>query len=223
MAIYRVKKGECVSSIAFELGFLPKTIWNDPSNFQLKQKRKDPNILFPGDELNIPEKEIAEYSRPTDNLHQFRVAGTSTICRLQVFDGEQPRANQKYTLVVEGRRFSGVTDWQGKLEHPIRPDAQKGSLTIGPDQMSYDLQFGYLDPVTEVSGLQGRLNNLGYYSGEMTGEMNEDTRIALRAFQCRFQLQETGELDAVTIAKLEGIHDRVSPFPGQPSGTSETN
>ena len=215
MAKYVTQQGDCLSSIAFNFGFLPDTIWNHPSNLELKQKRKDPNILLPGDELNIPDKQIAEYSRPTDALHKFRRKGVPSICRLQIFDGEQPRANQDYALVIDGIRFSGVTDGEGKLEQEIPPAAQKGTLTIGPDQMTYDLQFGHLDPVGETSGVQGRLINLGYDCGEVTGEMNEPTQMALRAFQHRFQLDETGEIDDDTLRKLEEIHDRVSQFPDQ--------
>ena len=215
MAKYVAQQGDCLSSIAFDLGFLPETIWNHPSNLELKQKRKDLNILLPGDELNIPDKQIAEYDRPTDARHKFCRKSVPSICRLQVFDGEKPRANQDYILVIDGMHFSGATDGEGKLEQSIPPNARAGTLTIGPDKMTYDLDFGQLDPVAEISGVQGRLINLGYDCGEVTGEMNEPTRTALLAFQHRFQLDETGEMDEYTLRKLEEIHDRVSEFPEQ--------
>src|SRR5918911_5454702 len=75
MAKHIVEQGECLSSIALQYGFMPDTIWNDPANAQLKFLRKDPNILYPGDEIEIPEREPWEGPRPTDARHKFRLKG----------------------------------------------------------------------------------------------------------------------------------------------------
>lgn len=171
----------------------------------------------------IPERRVVEYPRSTDARHTFVKKGVPAICRLQIFDGEQPRANQAYTFTIDGIVFAGTTDAQGKLEQKIPPDASEGKLVIGPDQMTYDLQFGHLDPVAEISGVQGRLINLGYDCGDAHGELDDRTRQALRAFQHRFQLPETGEPDDKTVQTLEHIHDRVSDFPqtrSSPGGAS---
>jgi LysM repeat protein len=43
---YTVKQGDHLSSIAHEYGFPDyQTIWNHADNAQLKQKRKNPNVL----------------------------------------------------------------------------------------------------------------------------------------------------------------------------------
>jgi hypothetical protein len=212
MAKYIVRQGDCLSSISSRFGFWPDTIWNHPDNAQLKRKRKDPNILLPGDVVFIPDLQLGEHSCTTDARHTFILQTEPTICRLQVFDGEQPRSNQKYILVIDGLIFSGFTDEAGKLEQEIHPNAQRGTLTIGPDQMTCDLQFGFLDPIDEITGIQGRLTNLGYDCGEINGQMNEDTQAALRAFQHRFQLEVTGRVDEKTLKQLEHIHDRISQF-----------
>ena len=58
MAIsYQVKEGDCLSSIAFEQGFFPDTIWNHSNNAVLKEKRKDPNVLMQGDVVFVPDRE----------------------------------------------------------------------------------------------------------------------------------------------------------------------
>ncbi|MEY2429487.1 MAG: hypothetical protein QOJ40_2372, partial [Verrucomicrobiota bacterium] len=45
---YKVKDGDCLSSIAFSKGFFWETLWNHGDNSALKSKRKDPNVLSPG-------------------------------------------------------------------------------------------------------------------------------------------------------------------------------
>jgi hypothetical protein len=45
----------------------------------------------------------------------------------------------------------------------------------------------------------------------------------LIAFQHRFQLEETGEIDDATRQKLEQIHDRVSDFPPPPKPPAQSD
>ena len=219
---YTVQQGDCISSIAFEQGFIPDTIWNHPSNSQLKSLRKDPNILYPGDTVYIPDKEVKWEPRPTDAKHEFKKLGVPAMLRLQVFDGEKPRANQSYILVIDGKTLTGTTDGDGKLEQPIAPNAKGGKLTIGDDKCEYPLQLGRIDPIDQLSGVQARLNNLGYDCGSPDGNMSDRTRNALTDFQHRFQLPETGEADAETLNKLKILHDTVSDFPPPNSSNSST-
>jgi peptidoglycan hydrolase-like protein with peptidoglycan-binding domain len=71
----------------------------------------------------------------------------------------------------------------------------------------YKLVLGYLDPVDKVSGLQGRLFNLGYYEGAINGLFDDKTKIALQIFQSSNELEVTGEIDEKTkglLVKLMG-------------------
>ena len=137
--------------------------------------------------------------------------------RLQLFNVETPRANQDYELAIAGTVKRGKADGKGIVELWVPPDARQGTLPIGPDRAVIELQIGHLDPSTEVAGLQTRLSNLGYScQGDPPGEIHEATRQALRSFQRRFRLQESGDFDGPTRALLTSFHDRHDLFPDDP-------
>ena len=50
---------------------------------------------------------------------------------------------------------------------------------------------------------QTLLNTLGYNFGKADGVMGSRTRTAIRLFQSRYGLGETGEVSAQVVAKLE--------------------
>ena len=56
-----------------------------------------------------------------------------------------------------------------------------------------------------VTRAQTLLNKLGYKVGKADGVMGSRTRTAIRLFQSRYGLGETGEVSAQLVAKLEGL------------------
>jgi hypothetical protein len=213
---HEVEEGESVISLSEEYGFFAHTIWDDPDNAELKKKRNDMNILMPGDIVAIRDLRLKEVEKPTAKQHVFRRKGVPALYRLQLFDIERPRANQKYRLTVDGTLYEGRTDEHGVLQEHLPTNSKEGELLIGPDNYRLVIRFGYLDPINEISGAQKRLNNLGYNCGEANGDLNEATKAALAGFQRRFELELTGQLDQKTLDKLEEIHDRTKEFPQPP-------
>lgn len=178
-------------------------------NFQrsgLKNKRNNPNVLFPGDEINIPDLKLKEHSAPTENLHIYTVIREKIDFNLQVLENDLPVANEEYLLIVDGTSIKDVTDGEGWIHQPIDAAAKSGKLVIANAEIEYELRFGYLDPVEEKSGVMSRLRNLGHYFGET--EKNNDYLVeaALRGFQHQYSLNETGKVDAATQAKLKEVH-----------------
>jgi hypothetical protein len=208
---YVVRQGDCVQSIATERGLRWETIWNHPRNGDLRAARKDPNVLLPGDRLFVPDIQLKQEQGQTEQRHRFKKKGTPGKLRIRVLDeNHRPRANVPYTLSIDGRLFSGHLDGEGFLEVVIPPDARSGRLTVGtpPDTMGYELQLGHLDPIDRVSGVQARLNDLGFFCGPPDGTMNESTRAALRAFQEKYQLTVDGNLGQQTKQKLREVYGR---------------
>jgi len=96
---YKIKQGDCVSSIAHDHGLFWETIWNHPENKQLKEDRKDPNILYPGDELFIPAKEEKLESCSSESKHSFRKKGVPAKLKfrfMKIIEEEQIESPPKY-------------------------------------------------------------------------------------------------------------------------------
>ena len=202
---YKVKKGDSIASIAFERGLLPETIWDDPKNKELKDKREESDILMVGDIVYIREKEETEESCATQEKHRFRRKNVPAKLELQLLEEGQSRDNLEYQLIIDGIATKGKTDKDGWLKHSIPPNAKKGELKIGDSEV-IDLEIGHLDPITTIEGVQQRLNNLAFNCGEPSGKLDEKTSAAIRSFQQENDLEATGKPDKKTESKLMEVH-----------------
>ena len=202
---HRVRAGECISSIAVDYGFFPATIWNHDNNAELRELR-DPNVLHPGDEVFIPDREIRTEIGATDQRHSFTRKGVPAKFRMQICNGTEPRPNIDFKLVIDGgTEITGKTDEEGVINVYIPPKARSGKLHIGADEQIIDVYFGHLAPVEEDEGIKQRLYNLGLLDEEDASD--EDMLAAVAMFQAQYELEQTGELDSATRAKIGEIHD----------------
>ena len=147
---YSAKVDDCMSSIASQFGFFWETLWFHPKNGDLRKLRKNPNVLLEDDQVWIPQKQIKQVEAPVDALHTFQVKGVTTMFRLRFTDSGKPRANIPYVLTIDGNLFTGSTDSDGKIEVPIPPNAQEGTLVLGQgkEAKTYTLDLGSIAPVS---------------------------------------------------------------------------
>jgi len=234
---YTVAQGDHLSKIARSFGFASHlTIWDAPENKQLKDKRKNPNILFPGDRLFIPDKDTKEEHRSTDQRHSFQTKTEKLMLRIALKDlRNHPLRGNECILSLEADPKKLTTNADGIIEQEIT-DPKRATKGLLLDQgkpndklrteRRIPLKIGDLDPETKVSGQIARLNNLGYNAGEVPERpVTEDEaekvakspqfRSAVEEFQCDFMGQDSlvvikrvvdGICGEKTQAKLKEIH-----------------
>jgi N-acetylmuramoyl-L-alanine amidase len=204
--IHTVTHGDSIPSLAHDNGHFWETLWNHPDNADLKAKRKNPNILAPGDEVTIPPIRVRDFSGATDTRHSFKRRGVPAKLKMQLFLMGEPRRNEPYTLILDDEMIKGTTDGDGNLEHFIKPNCKGGVLKLNGGKEEYPVRVGHLNPIDTVSGAKQRLNNLGYYCGDESDDPTQPFKEALVQFQGDHKIPQTGEYDAATQAKLESVH-----------------
>jgi hypothetical protein len=213
MGNYTVQQGDHLSKIAKAFGFSDyQTIWNDPNNADLKQQRQNPNVLLPGDSLYIPDRELRQESAATDQQHNYVKSTSNLKLRLTLKDQfEKPIASATCVLTLGTSSTNVTTDGNGLIEQDIQPDVHDGILVIQDDQTAFNntqiaFKIGDLDPIDEISGQIGRLNNLGYFAGDPNQTDQTAFESAVEEFQCDNNLTVDGICGPATQAQLKLVH-----------------
>lgn len=203
-------QGESVESIAYAHGHCVATLWDHSNNATLRSLRGSPHILFPGDRVFVPATRPKRIACVTDASHEFRrreVPSRITV----IVDGAavgRSMANRPFELRTAGNVVTGTTDADGCAAIPVMPDAPDAVLVIDPGETEWriPLRMRCLDPITEMSGVQARLKNLGLYDGPIDGLFTVETLVAMRAFQQLARIPLTAALDDTTRASLVELH-----------------
>lgn len=218
--MHEVKQGEFLSLIARNHGFLDwHVIYDHPRNQEFRKRRPDPNIILPGDRLYIPDKNSKEKSCATTRLHRFKLKPPhKDILKLVLKDQTdwQPLANVDCVLIIGGKQIECKTNPNGLLEQEIPPGMDSAELVVEELGLRWPLKIGHLDPAHDqvddrhiVSGIQARLNNLGFPCGAVDNVLGAKTKAALKRFQRAVLKRENpdGELDAQTRQALCEKHN----------------
>lgn len=210
---HTVAQHETARSIGATYGVSPEALWSHERNSALRSRR-EPNVLFPGDRIWIPEPSspLIEYGRDpvpcrTGRSHVFCAAQLHEISvRFQTSD-ETVKADWNYRLEFRDESLRGTLDAEGQLAMRLPMSVQRVQVYLWPPSGEEErasrvtLLVAALDPVTESSGLQQRLANLGFPSSSA-----DSLRSALLRFQACEGISPTGELDDPTRSALLGKH-----------------
>lgn len=231
MASHPVQAGEHMVRIAADLRIANySTLWDHPSNADLKQRR-NPNILLPGDRVNVPNPAPKTVTVPTTRKHKF-VAESQDVLDLRVAlldENSQPMSGMKCQFPEEGSEVTadggGVLERKelsasfelGMLRFVYRVEdlSQRGNAPANVFQgnekveLAFAIAVGHLDPYDTPSGIQERLSNLGYYAGEI-GYATEDAlalRCAIEEFEKENGLTPKGDATNASFqTKLKDVH-----------------
>jgi LysM repeat protein len=220
-SLYTVVAGDCLYSIAQQYGFPDwKTIYDDPENKDFKKARPDPNVLYPGDQLVIPDLEPStkNVSCTLDQEHKFKVKLPHVMLRVKVKDeDDKPITGKKFRLEVGDKNsYDGTTDGDGIVQQRIPVGEKAARLWIfftgdeeNGEHLMWDVGVGFLDPNDTPEGLQKRMNNLGFLCGDPDGQWHPGMDVAIRTFQKSVGISPSGKLDDATTAKLKDTHGKI--------------
>src|SRR4029079_9588222 len=97
----------------------------------LKDKKRDPHLLLPGDRVFIPDKDDKQVEVPTGKKHRFQVKLPSLMLRVMVHnEDDKPFASKPYKITIDAADKERTTDGDGLVEVPIPIDAKEGTLEI---------------------------------------------------------------------------------------------
>jgi len=123
-----------------------------------------------------------------------------------------PYSKKEYILTAGGRKYEGTTAADGKIELNLPLSAESAQVAVflkerpTGKKVEYRVKLADVPAPNTPAGAQLRLRNLGYHWAKPSGEMDEQTRLALQAFQTDHEIKPSGELDDATTAKLTELH-----------------
>lgn len=194
-----LRQGECVCSVAARTGLPWQKIWDAPQNDPLREAGRHPNVLLPGDELFVPEREAVNEALATGRKHKLVVHGTLVDVHIKLVANLEPLPDEPWVIEHAGGKLEGTSDGEGMLDAKLPAQAWRAILLLPKRRLRFTLELGALDPIDTPSGAQGRLRNLGLAASD---RVDEHTDEALRGYQRLAALDETGELDDATIDAL---------------------
>ena len=189
---HTVQQGETLQLIAkkYRIGDW-KQLYYHADNAEFRKKRPNPNILNPGDVINIPDFAAQRAGVSTGAGHTFVVRRGKQILKLRLVDpAGKPLAKVKAKFNVAGQLRELLSNTDGAFELEIaQPELEEIPVEIfalpGKEEPSHRfvLRPGHLDPADTVTGVQSRLNSLGYDCGKVDGVYGQKTKAGIQAFQ----------------------------------------
>lgn len=155
----------------------------------------------------------------------------------------EPRPEDTWPNVIKGvpgdsGTMEGVTP-AGTGETPVEPGKEEATPSESePDPTTdedavaeiavvFQLEIGRLDPIQEsapdkrcLSGVQQRLNNLGFDAGPVDGIDGPLTKGGVKRFQRRFKLDVDGIAGPITQGALYDFHDQPGRAPAEAEDSS---
>lgn len=210
---YVVRQGDTLLTIALAHGLDPGVIWDDPKNVELvRVKRRDCDMLSPGDVLYLPAKAPPEPGAALGSRNRYCGAIPEVEVRFAFWNERGPMANEPYevTGVGDAKRepIKGSLDALGLFKVVLPAGLKEFKLRFPKQNTEHRVEVGRLNPWNERSGMRRRLLHLGYRSVRQMDGLPPDIadpeseRLTIEWFQRAQGLEPTGHPDEGTLAKI---------------------
>ena len=181
---YVVRPGDTIKKITTTLGPDPFAsgldMYADAKNAEFRRQNPNPDALTGGTIFWIPDRD--------------------DLVAIRFLQFGEPEKNQPCRVFLEGIEMDETfsTDVEGMSRTVIPAMLQRFQMDVGGQMYQLSLT---LAPSSTVEGIQQRLDNLGY-GVESTGQLDEPTREAIKAFQREHEITPSGELDDETRSEI---------------------
>ncbi len=191
---HKVVQGESLSSIASHYGFNTiDSIYNHSNNSDFKALRSNPDIIHVGDEVFIPELSPAKYKIELNKKVTFIRKYPKELLSLLINfeeDEENQGGDKDAILIVNDVEYPSKSDSSGLVKWKLPKTSKRTGLVklfLEPDQNeathAFEVKLGDLNPVSENTGVQARLNGLGFHCGNIDNKIKDKSEEAIRKFQ----------------------------------------
>ena len=212
---HTIAQGETLTRIAqrYKLSSW-KTLYDHPDNAAFRKLRPNPNIIFPGDTITVPDVVAKKMSASAGKSHVFCLKKEVEIFKIKISNSAGKAWDGKRVVVTLGANtIDTLITPEGMLEIPLtQGDESEAKIDIymddpnGAPSHTFNVELAHLDPVEELSGVQARCNLLGHDCGVADGIMGSKTRAGVKSFQSQYGLQVDGEPGPLTKAKLKEVY-----------------
>jgi hypothetical protein len=212
---YEVKQGDRLPTIARATGFARwQTIWDFAGNTTLRELRSNPCVLLKGDQVAIPSKQ-ARVAEVEGGTAEYVVQTAPETLRVRFAEAQAAEDEPVMFRAIPdagSEMFEGQLADDGTMKIDLPPDTSKVTVELYSGEaddpfVTYEFDVGHLDPCSEATGIQMRLANLGYYDGEIDGDVGIVTRSAIRRFRSEYGLPLGDDIDEDLRNALAWIHD----------------
>ncbi|WP_437731960.1 peptidoglycan-binding protein [Sorangium sp. So ce1335] len=205
---YVIQQGEHLRKLAFRFGMDAETLWRHDKNQELASRRKNMDLLHPGDVLHVPAEPAPALDISAGTMNRYKARVPTVPVKIQLESAVRSLAGQRFEVhgIGEGAEpIRGTTTAEGEASFEVPVLVREVELRLPDAGLVIPVLVGDLDPIDEPSGLAQRLRNLGYLPA--TGDVAaEDVTLALMAFQREQELPVTGAADDETRRALEERH-----------------
>jgi hypothetical protein len=205
---HRVVDGEWMGSIAAAAGHTGwRHIWAHANNASLRSRRV-PELLVEGDRVFVPDVLAKHETAATDARSRFEVARAPDVLKIRFLEVKHYIAlfgPISYELIVGPNESTGtITEEAQEINVPLALNVRTGTLTVAGTP--YALKIGGLHPVERLSGMQARINNLGWDAGPVDNVSGPRTKRGTRDFQAFYQIQVDGVIGPETRSKAKAVY-----------------